>query len=92
MSEEIETTPPPTEGCRELICNPVRRPAAPLQFKDLSDEGRRTNELAFHVGRSNPEICLHTSRLVHTGVKGDWRPDTRAEHSGNAKEIVHVNA
>ena len=28
-------------------------------------------------------ICPPTFRTVHSGVEEDWRPDTRAEHTGN---------
>ena len=75
-----------------LRWEPLRRPSAPLQFKDPSDEGRLTDELAFHVGKSDHEICPRTARLVHTGVKGDWRPDTRAEHTGNADTTLDTDA
>ena len=56
---------------------------APPQLKDASEEGRLSDRFAIHVGKHDQEICQHTSLLVHSGVEGDRRPDTRAEHTGN---------
>ena len=57
-----------------LRWDPLRRPSAPLQFKDPSDEGRLTDELAFHVGKSDQVFCPYTPRLLHTGVKRGMAP------------------
>eukprot|EP00665_Eupelagonemidae_sp_cell47_P000057 gene57-biopygen4311 len=65
---------------------------APPQLNDPSEEGRLSDGLASLVGQRDQGICPSSFRLVHSGVEGKWRPDTRAEHTGNATAFAQQNS